>query len=225
MALRIFTIAIAGVVLSAPWLHAEDLSSYRGFQFGMDLATVARQAGANPAEARVIHQRPAVIQELEWQPGSVSSPFAEADSVKDIRFSFYNGELFQMVVTYDRYRTAGLTNADMIAAISAQYGTATTPDAEIIFPWLYHETVKVIARWEDSQYSLNLVRSSYQSGLGIVAFSKRLEALARPAIVEAIRLDRQEAPEREMQRQQKEEDENRAQQEKARSLNKLNFHP
>ena len=59
---------------------------------------------------------------------------------------------------------------------------------------MYNDSEKVIARWEDSQYSFNLFRSSYQPTFGMVVFSKRLDALARLAIVEAIRLDEQEAP-------------------------------
>jgi hypothetical protein len=88
--------------------------------------------------------------------------------VKGILFSFCNGELFRMVVNYDRCKTEGLTDADMIEAISANYGTATRPAAEIIFPSVYNESVKVIARWEDPQYSFNLVRSSSQPSFGML---------------------------------------------------------
>ena len=54
--------------LSAPLINTPDLSRYREFQFGMNLLAVAKQAEMQPSEARVIHQRPAVIQELEWRP-------------------------------------------------------------------------------------------------------------------------------------------------------------
>src|SRR5712692_7152472 len=180
---RILAISILWTVLSPPLPGAGDFSRYREFQFGTSLLAVAKQAGMAPLEAKIIHQRPAVIQELDWQPGRYSSP---ADSVKSILFSFCNGELFRMVVNYDRYKTEGLTAEDMIEAISSQYGTATTPDAEIVFPSLYHETVKVIARWEDSQYSLSLVRSSYQPSFGMIVLSKRLDTLAEAAITEAL---------------------------------------
>jgi hypothetical protein len=59
----------------------------------------------------------------------------------------------------------------------------------------------------------------------VVVFSKRLDALARAAIVEATRLDEQEAPQREIERQKKQDEENRATQEKARPANKANFRP
>ncbi len=224
---RILSISIVWAVLSAPLLYAGDLSTYREFQFGTNLPTVAKLVGMNSSEARVIHQRPELIQELDWQPGRFPGSSPDADPVKSILFSFYNGELFRMVVNYDRYRTQGLTAEDMIEAISTNCGTATRPAAEIIFPFpsIYNESVKVIARWEDSQYSFNLVRSWYQSSFGMVAFSKRLDALSQAAIVEAIRLDKLEAPQREVELHRKQAEEDRVQQEKARLVNKPSFRP
>jgi hypothetical protein len=130
-----------------------------------------------------------------------------------------------MVVSYDRYKTEGLTTADVVAALSARYGTATQPAVEITFSstQVYNDSEKVIARWEDSQYSFNLFRSSYQPTFGMMAFSKRLDGLARAAIVEAFRLDEQETPQREIDRQKAQDDEDRAVQEKARLVNKPNF--
>jgi hypothetical protein len=211
---------------SVPSIAAPDLSRYREFQFGMDLAAVAKLVDMNPSEAKVIHQRPAVIQELEWQP-QLSRTSSQADPVKGMFFSFYNGELFRIVVNYDRYKTEGLTTEDVTKAISAQYGTATKPDAEVIFSssQVYNDSEVVIARWEDSQYSFNLFRSTYQPTFGMVAFSKRVDALARAAVAEAIRLDEQEAPQREIDRQKKQDAENHAAQEKARLGNKPNFRP
>jgi hypothetical protein len=209
----------------APLLDAQDLSRYRAFQFGMDLLTVAKQTGMKPSEARTLHQRPAVIQELTWASLLSLGSSPPADPVRTILFSFYNGELFRMVVSYDRYKTEGLTTADVVEALSARYGTATQPAVEITFSstQVYNDSEKVIARWEDSQYSFNLFRSSYQPTFGMMAFSKRLDGLARAAIVEAFRLDEQEAPQREIDRQKAQDDEGRTVQEKARLMNKPNF--
>src|SRR5438093_184407 len=118
---RLLGLALGADPVSAPLIDVQDLSRYRGFQFGMNLLAVAKQADMKPSEARVIHQRPAVIQELEWRPPrSVGLP--QADPVKEGLFSFYNGELFRMVVNYDQHRTDGLTDEDMVEAISARYG-------------------------------------------------------------------------------------------------------
>src|SRR6266705_6009735 len=225
---RSLTISIFWVVVSTPLTHAQDLSRYREFQFGMNVVAVAKQADVKPSEARVIHPRPAVIQELEWRPQRFLASSPQVDPVKEILFSFYNGELFRMVVNYDQHKTEGLTDEDMVEAISARYGTATRPDAKIVLFssfQVYNDSEKVIARWEDSQYSFNLFRSSYQPTFGILVLSKRLDALAGAAIVEAIRLDEQEAPEREIERQTKQDEENHAAQEQARLVNKPSFRP
>jgi hypothetical protein len=222
---RVFTIRILGILIGTSLLCAGDLSRYREFQLGMSLPTVRKLAGMNSFEAKVIHQRPQLIQELDWWPGRYRGASADANPVKSILFSFCNGELFRMVVNYDRYETEGLTAGDMVDAISATYGTATMPVEEIISPSIYNESVKVIAKWEDSQHSFNLIRSSYQVNFAMVVFSKRLDAVARAAIIEAVRLDEQEAPQREMERNRKQEERDRAQQEKARLKNKASFRP
>jgi hypothetical protein len=225
---RFLSLSLGADPVSAPSVEAPDLSRYREFQLGMNLLVVAKQADLEPSEARVIHQRPAVIQELEWRPPRSPGSSSQADAVSKVLFSFYNGELFRMVVNYDRYKTEGLTDEDMVQAISAKYGTATRPAAKIInfsSSQVYDDSEKVVACWEDAQYSFNLFRSSYQPTFGMVAFSKRLDALARAAIVEAIRLDEQEAPQREIERQKKQDVEDNAAQEKARLVNKPNFRP
>ncbi len=216
-----FPLQVDAVSVSS--IEAQDLSRYRKFQLGMNVLAVAKQAHVEPSEARVIHQRPAVIQELEWRPqGSLASSL-QADPVSEVLFSFYNGELFRMVVNYDRHRTEGLTDEDMVKAISVKYGTATRPEAKIILFssfQVYNDSERVIARWEDFQYSFNLFRSSYQPTFGMLVFSKRLDGLARAAIVEAIRLDEQGAPQREIERQKKQD---HAAQEKARLVSKAGF--
>ena len=209
-------------------IDPQDLSRYRDFQLGMNLLAVAKQTGVLPSEVRVVYQRPALIQELEWRPqGSLSSSL-QPDSVSEVLFSFYNGQLFRMVVNYDRHRTEGLTDEDMVEAISAKYGIATKPAAKVILfssSQVYNDSEKIIARWEDPQYSFNLFRSTYQPTFGMLVFSKRLDAQAQAAVAEAIRLDEQGAPQREIERQRKQDAVERAGQEEARVLNKAAFRP
>ena len=100
---------------------AEDLSKYRDFQFGADLPTVAKRMGVSPSQAKVIHSRPALVQDLEWRPQSLG-PSPKAESAQGVVFSFYNGTLFRIAVKYDRYATEGLTTEDFVEAISAVYG-------------------------------------------------------------------------------------------------------
>jgi hypothetical protein len=113
----------------------------------------------------------------------------------------------------------------MIQAISATYGTATMPAASIIYHSNYAEMAPVLARWENSDYSYDLVRSGDRSSFAMVLYSKRLDALAQAAIVESARLDAEEAPQRELDKQKKRDEDANLVLEKARLVNKPNFRP
>jgi hypothetical protein len=56
------------------------------------------------------------------------------------------------------------------------------------------EKAHVLARWEDADYSLNLVELPYSVTLKILIFQKVLNVRAEAAIAEGIRLDTEEAP-------------------------------
>jgi hypothetical protein len=191
------------ILLSAQCIHGQDLSKYRNFPFGTSLASVSKQVDQKPTEASLIHQRPAVIQELTWWP-PLASETRLAEPVRQIFFFFYNGELYRILVTYDRYVTEGLTAEDMVRTMSAKYGAATRPTAEINFPTNetgeYGTTERVIVRWEDSQYSFNLFRSPLSNTFGLVMFSKRLDARAEAAIAKSVKLEAQEDPQKEVAR-------------------------
>ena len=104
---RSLAVSIFCGLLWTPLIYAQDLSRYREFQLGMNLLAVANQIDVRPSEVRVVHRRPAVIQELEWWPQHSLAASSEANSVNEVLFSFYNGELFRMVISYDRDRTKG----------------------------------------------------------------------------------------------------------------------
>ena len=227
ISVRSLAIPICCALLSAHLSYAQDLSTYREFQFGMGLPAIAKLTNLNLSEAKVLHQRPALIQELTWQAPSSLSSSPQADPVWNTIFRFYNGELHQIVVQYKRNRTAGLTPDDLVEAISVMYGIPTTPSTEIEFSLseVYSDSQVAITRWEDSQYSFSLFRSSYLPAFGLIGFSKRLDALAQAATIEAIQMDKQEAPQREIERQEKRDEERRASQDKARLANKPGFRP
>lgn len=222
---RHFRFSLGAEPLAAAVIAAQDFSSYRGFKFGMDLPTVAKLADMRPSDAKLVHRRPALIEELDWRPAFSIGYSQRTDSVQEVLFCFYNGALFRMVITYDRDRIEGLTDEDMVEGISSKYGTATRPAQKIVFfstlQAYSNDSEKVIARWEDPQYSFNLFRSSYQPTFGMLAFSKRIDALAHAAILEAVRLDALDAPQREMDSQ-KAKDEEQA---NARRVNRTNFRP
>ena len=196
-------ISLIMILLSAPLVRGQDLSKYRDFSLGMSLLELSSQVDLRPLQTKLIPKHPAVIQELTCWPGGSSDYSRQSDSVWQIFFSFYNGELFRILVTYDRDATHGLTAEDMVQAISTKYGTPTRPVGEISFPTneLYRLTEKVIARWEDSQYSINLVRSRFLNSFSLVIFSKRLDAQAEAAIAKSLNLEEQEDPQKESDRQ------------------------
>jgi len=226
--IRIVIFALFWAVTAVPLACAQDLSNYRHFQLGMNLAKVAEQTGMEVAQAKLMHERPAVIQELEWRPGISADSASSPDPVEEILFGFYSNQLYRIVIKYDQDNTEGLTDQDLIEGISSKYGKPTTPAATIVSSpssQVYGDSEKVIARWENSEYSLNLFHFSYTSSYGMALFSKRLDVLARTAIAESIRLNDLEAPQREVERQKKQDEEKLAAGRKARTANKANFRP
>jgi hypothetical protein len=217
-------LGISCALLCTSTLAGAELSTYRQLQFGMDVSAAAKQTGMKASEATVVHRRPALIQELGWQPNSFSTS-GKSDSIKYGRLGFYNNELYRIVVTYDRDRVEGMTADDMIAAISTTYGKATTPKVEIAYESNYAEVAQVLARWENSEYSYNLVRSGYGDSFALVMYSKRLDALAATAIAESIRLDAKEAPQRAMDAARKQKQDETSALDKARQANAPVFRP
>jgi hypothetical protein len=204
---------------------AADLSKYRNFQLGADLSTVAKQTGVSPSQAKAVHRRPALIQELEWRPQSLGSA-SQTQSAQEVVFTFYDGELFRIAISYDRYETEGLTADDFIQSISATYGIAEKPNAPAnAVQGGYGDQEEIVARWQDSQYCFDLLRSSYGPSFKLTGVLKRLQAPAQAAITEAKRLEDLEAPQREAARMADEQEAERAKLEKSRLVNKPKFRP
>ena len=193
------------LLLAAPLLRAQDLSKYRHFTLGMSLTRVLERTDQKLADVKLIHGRPALVQELTWWPPNLPGPSFQSDTVEQMLFSFQNGELYKISVTYDRTSTEGLTAEDMVKSISAKYGPATNivPEVDSAKIDSYDVKQKLVATWEDSQDSFNLVWSSFSDGFGLVIYSKRANAEAELAIAEAVKLNEQEGPQREAERQKK----------------------
>ena len=226
---RRLAIGALGFLWSAQLLHGQSTPHYREFQLGGDLASVSALSGVAVSEVKVIHQRPAVMQDLLWRrPYSTGGLTAVSqDSVQQIVFSFYDDQLFRLAIDYDRNRTEGMTDADMIEAISSVYGSMSKvpQKSRVATSHVVEESGTRVARWDDADYSVVLYRSSYASGFRMIVTSLRLDTLARTAEAQALRLDERDAPIREIARQKKETEDTRAAQEKARLANKAGFRP
>ena len=210
------------LLFAAPMLHAQDLSKYRTFSLGTNLAAVLKQTNQKLTDVRTTHTSPSLFQELTWWPSTLG-PSSRSDTVEQILFSFYNGELYKISVTYDRGSTNGLTTADMTKAIAQMYGPPTNVVLEIDSESTerYGFMGKGVASWDNSLYSVNLVRSSFVDAFGLVIYSKLVNAEAELGITEAAKLEQQEGPKREAERQQKATDDL----EIARQKNKKAFQP
>jgi hypothetical protein len=207
-AIRNPILCLVALLLVAPMLRAQgqDLSKYRAFLLGTNLATVLKHTDQKSADVKVIHGRPELIQELTWWPPNVPGASFQVDTVEQILFSFYHGELYKISVIYDRASTEGLTAEDMVKLLSAKYGPTTSLAPQVNPPQNYRHELKEknVASWENSQFSINLVRSSFTDGFELVIYSKQLNAEAELAATEAVKLEEQEGPLREADRQKKE---------------------
>ena len=228
---RTLATVACGIVGLTRGVDGQSLSQYRNFTLGSGVASVAAIAGVDPAEAKTIHQRPAVLRELEWRPSRwvAGSGASSVDPVEEIRFSFYNDQLFRVVVDYGHERTEGMTAADMIEGISSVYGAPLARSARVAgraASQLEIESGSLVAGWGDGGHRVVLYQtSSYGAAYRLIVTDMSLDDLARKAGTQAGRLDDQEAPAREVARQKKERDDARDAAATARAANKGAFRP
>src|SRR5579859_7803054 len=219
--IRIVILSVFAVILGSPALHAQDFSSYRNFSLGMKLADVLKLTGLNLTVVKTNIQRPGLIQELNWWPPMAAVKDDRAEAVQQILFSFYNGELYKIRVTYDPRAVKGLTAEDMIQSISARYGASSTALKAPGNPEIEGYSQQAIAQWEDPQYSMKLIHTAYSGGYILILFSKSANAEAETASVEAEKLEARERPQKDADRRKKEA----ADLEVERQKNKKTFQP
>jgi len=195
------------LLLTAPMLCAQDFSKYRNFSLGTSLASVVKHTDLRVVDVKTTHEGSLLFQELTWHPANGIGVAYRSENVDDLVFSFYKGELYKMIVTYDRASTEGLTTDDMVKSISAKYGPPTSIALAIDSPnERYEPRQKPVATWEDSQYSFNLVQSSFSGAFELVIYSKRVNAEADSALAQVVKVDELEAPQKAVERQKKEAD-------------------
>ena len=221
--IRISAFCFLVLLFVAPLLLAEDLSKYRQFAIGMSLPKLLERTEQKMADVKVIHRSPALIQELTWWPPNLPGTSFHSDTAREILFSFSNGELYMISVTYDQSALEGLTSEDIVQSISAKYGppAKSTTEMSVATNDLQNAREKIITRWQDAQYSLSLHRSIFSSDYVLVISSLELSAAANGAIAKAVKLEEQEGPQREAECQKKEADDLAA----ARLKNRKTFRP
>jgi hypothetical protein len=217
-----FVLTFAGQVTLA-----QELSRYRDYVLGLGVDAVVMASGAQPTDVKTMHQRPAAIQRLLWRAPYVRSSELSPDPVRDVAFSFYDDALYQVVVNYDRQRTSGLTNSDVVESLSATYGPAVPASAKTRFdvPSDGLPGSIAIARWQSADTLLTLLRVEDEPEFQLVLESKAVGARARRAIRESVRLDTLEAPRRDLERRTKEASDADRERDKARVTNRAAFRP
>src|SRR3990167_6552052 len=221
-------VAVLGLVLCGTASSAQDPGRYREFELGSDVAVVSTVTGAAASDLKVIHHRPALIQELTWRPrrGARRAASQDTESLEQVVFGFHDGRLFRVTVDYGGEQTRGLIDADMVEAISAVYGPQLKPSVSRRreAPSVYDDPGTPIAQWGNADNSVMLYRlSSYATSFRLVVTAEPIAALVRTAAARALVLDAREAPQREAAREKKEADDRRAAEENARSTNKAAF--
>jgi hypothetical protein len=206
--IRFLAPALTVLFLIAPILQAQDFSKYRDFSLGTNLATVLKRTDKKLADVTTTHGAPALFQEVTWWPPSLPGAYSRSDSVEQVLFYFLNGELYKIVVTYDPSSTEGLTAEDLIKTISTKYGppSSVVPEPASLLRVGYDMQPRTVASWQDSQYCLNLVRTASSDRFGLLIYSKRMNAEAELGVIEAAKLEKEQAPAREAERQKKESD-------------------
>ena len=230
---RFGVVAIAAAIVWGAYSAAaqdQDLSRYRQVAFGSTVSSVLALTGTRARAVTIIHQRPALIQELAWRPQyAVNRPAERIEAVQEITFRFHDDQLFRVTVVYDARRVEGLTNADMIEAVSAVYGPATVTDAAAKGPVApLPGTINAstaLARWQSIDHEFTLVREVYPATFRLIGVSRQLQAVAQAAETEAVRLDKQEAPRRLAEQAAAEAERKSAAEKKTRATNKDEFRP
>jgi hypothetical protein len=220
---RLFAVA-AVLVLTSQLVSAQDPLRYRAYTLDSSVDAVLAASAARVADVRVLHERPAMIQELDWRAPYTHAANEPLDPVRSIIFSFCDNALYQLLVSYDSARTDGLSNGDIIAALTDAYGAPILGSARNRPLDMASDTV-VLAQWDRAGSSLTLLRRVYSSEFQLMLTAKALSTRARGAIREAARLETADAPRRELEQRKQEAAAAGAARDKIRTTNKAAFRP
>lgn len=180
------SVAVSRVLLTlcmatASWTFAAPASDYRTFRLGDPAAAVALSAGLPEPDAAV--SLPGAVAEMTWRPHYLRGNTGSSDPVSLLVFAFYEDQLFRIVVDYASDRTAGMVEADMVAALSRIYGP---PEKRTDPPNPVGRDPRglpdgVVAQWFDGGRRVALLVSRDRSAFRLIVASIPLEARARAA--------------------------------------------
>ncbi|HKH69810.1 MAG TPA: hypothetical protein VKA59_00605 [Vicinamibacterales bacterium] len=220
-------VSAACIVLAVSTVSSAELSRYREFELGATVATVTAVT-QNAARLTTVHNRPALLQQLEWRPRYMAgAPQPDRDSIGEVVFSFVDDQLFKMAIEYARDRTSGLTTDDMVGSLTAVYGAPSSPSPQrrTTSSAVALDAAVVIAEWRHADTTVVLQRKEYSESFFLVITSLPLDIIARKAQATAVAMDQREAPAREAALLKKQADDDKAAAETTRTANKKVFRP
>jgi hypothetical protein len=151
-----------------PSLGAQRRTDYRTYRMGDDVMAIARQIGL-PSPAATAPRVLGPVLELKWRVQYVRGGTPANDPVALLVFSFYDDQLFQIVIDYSPDRTEAMTEADMVAAVSRVYGAPakrTDPPSPVgLHP--QRPTDSVVAQWMNGELLVALLSIGDQTALSI----------------------------------------------------------
>jgi hypothetical protein len=169
------------------------------------------------------------MQELRWMPSSFGpTSRSRGDGIELIVFGFYENQLYRMAIDYERSATKGMTDRDMVDAISSIYGppsSSTVATEGTDTRRAEAAASRIVARWNGPGYAVVVTRWSYGGAWRLVVESTTLAALARAADARALALDVQEGPQQEAERARRDEQNKDDANTAARTANKAVFQP
>jgi hypothetical protein len=165
-----------------PSLGAQHRTDYRTYRMGDDVTAIARQIGP-PSPAAPAPRVLGPVLELRWRVQYVRGGTPSNDPVALLVFSFYDDQLFQIVIDYSPDRTEAMTEADMVAAVSRVYGAPakrTDPPSPVgLHP--QRPTDSVVAQWMNGELLVALLSIGDQTAFRMIVASIPLEGLASRA--------------------------------------------
>ena len=145
---------------------------------GDSLLAISRQTGLPVIDATTTPAVSGTVQELRWHARYVRRGTAPpGDPVDRLVFSFYEQRLFRIVVDYAPDRTEGMTESDMVGAVSGLYGSpirrTLASDSDSRAPARPAETA--IAEWTSGDRSVALLALQGQTAFRMIVVSSALQ--------------------------------------------------
>jgi hypothetical protein len=223
----VMTLLAALFVASGSASAQSTLSRHRDVTLGDTVQVVADLLKVTRQDVKILHAGPALVEELTWRPNRhASGPAVTLDAVADVVMTFHADRLARMVVTYERERTQGLTDTDLIEALTEVYGLASLASTPT-----HHARPnpsserRTFGRWEDAATVVLLWREVYPNRVGLTISSITADRALQQAIADGERLYLSGAPQRDVDRRAAEAAAVAARDEQLRLENKKKFKP